>query len=89
MHPDRSLADNKELGVVLNDYYNDRMKYLPLEATQNGDSLYNDLLPADFTDSYLDTLRNFYDSYLKKILVFDRENSTGTTRSVMIFLSGK
>jgi uncharacterized protein (DUF885 family) len=72
MHRDRSLADNKEFGVVLNDYYNDRMKYLPLEATQNGDSLYNDLLPADFTDSYLDTLRNFYNSYLNKILVFDR-----------------
>jgi uncharacterized protein (DUF885 family) len=73
IHPDRSLPDNKDLGLVLNDYYNDRMKYLPLEATQNGDIRYNDLLPADFTDSYLDTLRNFYGSYLKKILVFDRD----------------
>lgn len=73
IHPDRSLADNKELGQVLNDYFNDRMKYFPLEATQNGDYRYNDQLPVDFTDSYLDTLHNFYGGYLQKIFVFDRD----------------
>ncbi len=73
MHPDRSIPDNKVFGRLLNDYYNDRMKYFPLEATQNGDNRYNDLLPVDFTDSYLDTLRNFYGSYLNKILVFERD----------------
>ncbi len=74
MHPDRSVPDNKDFGKVLNDYYNDRMKYFPIEATQNGDQHYNDQLPVDFTDSYLDTLRNFYGGYLNKILVFDRDN---------------
>src|ERR1700682_4155990 len=73
MHPDRSLPDSKEFGLVLNDYYNDRMKYFPIEATQNGDYRFNDQLPVDFTDSYLDTLRSFYGNYLNKILVFDRE----------------
>ena len=73
MHPDRSIPDNKDFGKVLNDYYNDRMKYFPVEATQNGDQRYNDQLPVDFTDSYLDTLRNFYGGYLNKILVFDRD----------------
>ncbi|HZZ74964.1 MAG TPA: DUF885 domain-containing protein, partial [Puia sp.] len=73
MHPDRSIPDNKDFGKVLDDYFNDRMKYFPLEATQDGNTRYNDQLPADFTDSYLDTLRNFYGSYLSKILVFDRD----------------
>jgi uncharacterized protein (DUF885 family) len=73
MHPERSNPDNKDFGKVLEDYFNDRMKYFPLEATQNGDKRYNDLLPADFTDSYLDTLRNFYSGYLSKTLVFDRD----------------
>jgi uncharacterized protein (DUF885 family) len=72
MHP-RSIADNKPLKKVLNNYYDDRMRYFPLEATQNGDKRYNDRLPADFTDSYLDTLRGFYGGYLSKILVFDRD----------------
>jgi uncharacterized protein (DUF885 family) len=73
MHSDRSLANNKQLGRVMNDYYEDRMRYYPLEATQNVDYRYNDQLPVDFTDSYLDTLRNFYGRYLNKILVFDRD----------------
>ncbi len=73
MHPDRSIPDNREFGKVLNDFYNDQMKYFPLLATQNGDNRYNDALPVDFTDSYFDTLRNFYDRYLSKILVFDRD----------------
>jgi uncharacterized protein (DUF885 family) len=73
MHPDRSIPDNKDFGRVLEDYFNDRMKYFPLEATQNGVKRYNDQLPADFTDSYLDTLKNFYSAYLSKILVFNRD----------------
>jgi uncharacterized protein (DUF885 family) len=73
MHPNRALKDNRALGRVLKDYYDDRMRYFPVEATQNGDNRYNDQLPADFTDSYLDTLHNFYQRYLDKILVFDRE----------------
>ncbi len=73
MHPDRSVPDNKEMASVLKDYYDDRMKLIPLEATQNGITLYNDLLPVDFTDSYMDTMRIFYNEYLHKILVFDRD----------------
>src|ERR1700688_1828931 len=73
MHPNRAIRDNRAFGRVLKDYYNDRMRYFPVEATQNGDNRYNDQLPIDFTDSYQDTLRNFYGIYLHKILAFDRE----------------
>ena len=74
MHKDLQMPDNPEFGKVLNDYYEDQLKYFPLAATQNGDNRYNDQLPVDFTDRYFDTLRNFYDGYLSKILVFDRNN---------------
>jgi uncharacterized protein (DUF885 family) len=73
MHTERSISDNKEFGLVLNDYYDDRMRYFPVEATQNGDNRFNDKLPVDFTDNYLDTLHNFYAGYLNKVLVFDRD----------------
>ncbi len=73
MHPDRSVRNNKELGRVLNDYYSERMRYYPIEASQNGDNRFNDQLPVDFTDSYMDTLRLFYGNYLQKILAFDRD----------------
>jgi uncharacterized protein (DUF885 family) len=73
MNTNRHLPDNKELSAVLNDYYEYRARLIPLEATQNGDNRYNDILPVDFTDSYLDTLRNFYSSFLKRINTFNRD----------------
>ena len=69
----RSIRNNRELGRLLGSYFDERMRYYPLEATQNGDTRFNDLLPVNFTDSYLDTLRNFYGLYAGKILAFDRE----------------
>ena len=73
MHTNRASRNNRALGRVLNDYYKERMKYYPVEATQNGDTSYNDQLPVDFTDGYMDTLRNFYSRYLDKVLVFERD----------------
>lgn len=73
MHSDRGIPENRQLARVLNDYYKDRMKYFPLEATQNGYKGHNDQLAVDFTDSYMDTLRNFFGGYLDKVLVFDPE----------------
>lgn len=73
MDTNRSVPDNKQLSIVLNDYYEDRSNLFPVEATQNGDNRYNDRLPVDFTDSYQDTLRNFYSGFLNKINQFNRD----------------
>ena len=89
MQRDRSIPDNKDFGKVLDDYYNGRMKYFPIEATQNGDYRYNDQLPVDFTDSYLDTLRNFFGSFLQKALVFERDKLNQNDRISYDILSGK
>lgn len=73
MHRDSSLPDNEPLKEVLHTFYNDRLQYFPIEATQNGDTRFNDQLAIDFTDSYLDTLRGFYRNYLGKINGFERD----------------
>lgn len=62
---------NKELYTVLNNYYEDRLKLFPLEATAIGDNRYNDLLPIDFTNSYRDTIKHFYERYLTAINKYD------------------
>ncbi len=62
---------NKDLSIVLNNYYEDRLKLFPLEATAIGDNRYNDLLPIDFTDSYRDTIKHFYERYLTAINKYD------------------
>ncbi len=66
-------ADNKELAILFDNYYEDRMKLFPLEATQNGDNRYNDKLYADFTDTYRAQLKEFYTNYLAYINHYDRE----------------
>ena len=56
---------------ILDDYYEQRMKLYPLEATQNGDNRYNDQLPVNITDSYKDTLHNFYSHFLTAVSAVD------------------
>lgn len=67
-------ADNKELATLFNNYYEQRLKLNPLEATAIGDNRYNNLLPADISDSYRDTLRNFYNKNLTYVTKYDRDN---------------
>lgn len=67
-------ATNDEFAVALNNYYEERLKLFPLEATAIGDTRYNHLLPIDFTDSYRDSLKAFYNRYLTYIKTYDRED---------------
>ncbi len=62
---------NKDLNKMFDDYYEKRMKLFPLESTQNGESRYNDLLPLNVTDTYRDTLKNFYNNYLSAVEKYD------------------
>jgi uncharacterized protein (DUF885 family) len=64
---------NKELSVLFNNYYEDRLKFFPLEATAIGDNRYNDRLPVDFTDNYRDSLKSFYKRYLTYVGEYDPE----------------
>ena len=66
--------DNKELSKVFDNYYEERLRLFPLEATAIGDKRYNNLLPVDFTDQYRDTLKAFYNRYLTYVSKYKREN---------------
>ena len=66
-------ADNKDFASLLDKYYDERMHMFPLEATINGDNRFNNLLPADFTDSYRKKLTEFFNSYKNSLTTFDRE----------------
>ena len=57
VHADSSFA------TVLQKYYDERMHLFPLEGTANGDTLNNDILPADFTESYHAKLKDFFTKY--------------------------
>src|SRR5690349_8750315 len=74
-------AGNKDLATLFEKYYNGRMALLPVEATINGDTLYNDQLPAEFTDSYRNKLTAFFGDNLLAIEKFNREQLNETDRT--------
>ena len=57
--------------VIFDNYYNDRMKLYPFEATNNGINDYNDQFPIDIADSYRDTLKRFYEKYKTALVKID------------------
>lgn len=67
-----AAADNKAFNIFLNDYFEEEKKWFPLLATQAGDDRYNGQLPADFTDSYRDSLKIYYNHYKEGLSHFDR-----------------
>jgi uncharacterized protein (DUF885 family) len=62
---------NPQLSAFFERYHEDNLKLFPLNATFEGDNRYDDLLPADFTDSYRDSTRKLYEHYLKELSAFD------------------
>ena len=63
----KASGNNNELATLLKNYFDERMQLFPLEATVNGDNRFNNLLPADFTESYRNKLKDFFTKNLDAI----------------------
>lgn len=68
---DHMSNQHEAINRLFTNYYDDRMKLYPLEATQNGDNRYNDLLPNNITVAYRNKEKTFYKSYLDSLNLFD------------------
>ncbi|HET7899519.1 MAG TPA: DUF885 family protein, partial [Flavisolibacter sp.] len=80
--PEETLSQdsNADLAEFFETYWNERMPFYPLEATATGDSTYNDRLTIAFTDSFRDSLKNFYTDYLIGIQKFNRPDLSDNDR---------
>src|ERR1043165_7374416 len=58
---------NAGFNKMLDQYYEDRLKLFPLEATAIGDERYDNKLYADFTESYHAELKSFFQQYLDSL----------------------
>ncbi|MFC5409441.1 DUF885 domain-containing protein [Larkinella bovis] len=67
-----NTAANADFTKTVDDYYEERLKLFPLEATFQGDNRYNDQLPNSNSQAYLDQTKAFYTTYLDKLKTFDR-----------------
>ena len=64
---------DQDLADLFDRYWEENMRLFPIEATQNGDNRYNDRLTIDIADSFRDSLRRFYSTYLDGVKKFNRE----------------
>lgn len=67
-------TSNADFAAVLDGYYEQRLKLFPIEATLQGDNRYNDQLPNDISQAFLNQTKSFYNSTLEKLNAFDRDN---------------
>lgn len=69
-----SSESNKELATILDNYYEENLKFHPLSATDQGDNRYNDLLPNNISQDYIAKTKASNEKYLAEIGKIDRES---------------
>jgi uncharacterized protein (DUF885 family) len=74
-------SQNTSLHKLFDNYYEDRLKLFPFEATENGDNRYNDRLPNNGSAQYIKQLTVFYDRYLAGLKKYKRQSLNNTDRT--------
>lgn len=65
--------DSAAINRMFANYWEDRMKLYPLEATTAGDYRYNNIFRNEVSVAFLNEAKNFYNRYLDSIKTFDRD----------------
>ncbi|CAE7465134.1 macB [Symbiodinium microadriaticum] len=70
-------------GDLFAQYYEESLKFFPLNATMAGDNRYNDHLPNNLTQSFNSDLREFYLKYQELLKQYDAESLSEKERMSM------
>ena len=60
-----------EINEVFENYYQENLKLYPLNATRQGNMLYNDFLPNNLTDEFRNKEKTYYSNYFNQLKNFD------------------
>ena len=71
-----AFVEQPGLDSLLASFYQDYLKFAPLNATIIGDNRYDDKLPNTITAAYRDELRDLYTRYRDELTSFDRNSLT-------------
>lgn len=64
------IENNLEFNNILENYYQDGLKLNPINATNEGDSRYNDKFPELITNDYKNKQEKYYNKYLNEVSKF-------------------
>lgn len=68
------VEEKKDISQTFEKYWEERSRFFPLDATQQGDNRFNAILRNDQTKGFRDSLTTFYQNYLKELAEFKRED---------------
>lgn len=68
------VTEKPALDSLLTRFYEDFLKFSPLNATLIGDNRYDDLLPNTLTASYRSELKDLYTRYREQLTAYDRNS---------------
>ena len=68
--PQTMFSQNKELHQLFDNYYKEKLRFFPIQATMQGDTVYNDLLQNDGSQAFINEVHNFYADYLQKLSAY-------------------
>ena len=71
-----TLINNQAFDTLIEDYFQESLKLYPLNATSQGDTRYNDLLPNNLSDEFRATENSFYSGYKSKLQEVNNEDLT-------------
>ena len=69
-----ATAANPKFAVMCEQYYQDGLKLYPLNATYIGDERYNDQLPNDGSQAFINAAKSFNERYLDSLKAYQRES---------------
>ena len=61
---------NKDIAKITEDYYQERLKLFPFDATMAGDDRYNNIFPNSLDEKYIQQQKDFFAKYKKEIAGF-------------------
>ena len=73
---DGAFVEQPGLDSLLASFYQDYLKFAPLNATVIGDNRYDDKLPNTITAAYREELKNLYSRYREELTSYDRNSLT-------------
>ncbi|MGK4566164.1 DUF885 domain-containing protein [Flavobacterium sp. 3HN19-14] len=79
--------DNKELAAILENYYQEKMKYYPIDATFAGENKFNNLLPNTLDDAVIAEIKSFFTKYKNEISKFDDADLSANDKMSKALLS--
>ncbi len=67
-------SQNDAFSAITKSYFDEKNALNPLDATQNGQSQYDDKLQFEMTDSYRKAQKSFFDKYQKSLATIDKKS---------------